>query len=39
MSEWGWVGFAYAVAYGSLAAFVAMTAAGVRAARNRLGEG
>jgi hypothetical protein len=39
MSDWGWVGLAYAVAYGSLAAFVAMTAARVRAARRRLGEG
>jgi hypothetical protein len=36
MSEWGWVTFAYVVAYGSLAAFIASIAWRIRSARARL---
>ncbi|MEA2010721.1 MAG: hypothetical protein U9N78_08455 [Actinomycetota bacterium] len=38
MSEWGWVAFAYAVAYGSLAAFGGSIAWRIRSARRSIGE-
>lgn len=38
MSEWGWVAFAYAVAYGSLAVYMATLTTRLRAARERLEE-
>ncbi|GMQ86135.1 MAG: hypothetical protein BMS9Abin07_1708 [Acidimicrobiia bacterium] len=38
MSDWGWVALAYAVAYGSLAAYMVMLTARLRAARDRLEE-
>ncbi len=38
MSDWGWVALAYAVAYGTLALYIAMLTARIRAARERLEE-
>jgi hypothetical protein len=38
MSEWGWVAFAYAVTYGSLAVFAGSIAVRIRNARRTLGE-
>ena len=37
MSDWGWVTFAYVVAYGSLAAFIVSISVRIRRARHRLG--
>ncbi len=37
MSEWGWVAFAYSVAYGSLAAYCASIAIRIRNARRSIG--
>ncbi len=36
MSDWGWVGFGYAVAYGSLAAYALFLWLRLRGARRRL---
>ncbi len=36
MSDWGWVTFAYVVAYASLAAFIASISWRIRTARRRL---
>jgi len=38
VSEWGWVFFAYAVTYGSLAGFAGFLAFRIRQARRRLEE-
>ncbi len=38
MSDWGWVALAYAVAYGTLALYVAALTARIRAATERLEE-
>lgn len=38
MSDWGWVALAYAVAYGSLAVYIAALTARLRAASERLEE-
>ena len=38
MSDWGWVTFAYLVAWGSLAAFIASISWRIRKARARLEE-
>ena len=36
MSDWGWVALAYAVAYGTLAVFIASISVRIRSARQRL---
>jgi hypothetical protein len=38
MSEWGWVAFAYTVAYGSLAVFATSIAIRIRSARRSIGD-
>jgi hypothetical protein len=38
MSEWGWVAFAYTVAYGSLAVFAASIVVRMRSARRSIGD-
>jgi hypothetical protein len=37
MSDWGWVAFAYAVAYGSLAVYAASIVVRIRNARRAIG--
>ena len=37
MSDWGWVAFAYAVAYGSLAIYSASIVVRIRNARRAIG--
>jgi hypothetical protein len=36
MSDWGWVALAYAVAYGTLAAFIVSITWRIRSSRQRL---
>jgi hypothetical protein len=38
MSDWGWVTFAYGVAYGSLALYATSIAIRIRTARRSIGE-
>ncbi len=38
MSEWGWVAFAYGVAYGSLAVYATSIAIRIRNARKSIGD-
>jgi hypothetical protein len=38
MSDWGWVAFAYGVAYGSLATYAASIALRIRTARRDIGD-
>jgi len=38
MSDWGWVTFAYGVAYGSLAVYAASIALRIQATRRDIGE-
>ena len=38
MSDWGWVTFAYGVAYGSLALYITSIVLRIRAARRSIGE-